>query len=134
VVWAATLEATRPGAAVPVLLALGAAGLLRPEAWLLTAAYWCWLAVRATWRQRICTPRWPRAARCLGAVDFLVTGDPLFSLHYTAARPRISAASAAVRAAGGDPGLLREPRQAARARWPRRRRSRSGSCSRRGGC
>src|SRR5204863_6469188 len=43
VVWAAVLETrqTRRGAAVLVLL--GLAGLLRPEAWLYAGAYWVWL-------------------------------------------------------------------------------------------
>src|SRR3954469_19520454 len=44
VAWAAALETERPrrGGAVWVLLTL--AGLLRPEAWLLAAAYWLWCA------------------------------------------------------------------------------------------
>src|SRR3954454_2906804 len=84
VVWAAVLEGTRPRRDAPVLLLLAAAGLLRPEAWLLAALYWCWLAWRATWPERI---RYAALA-ALGpvvwvALDAVVTGDPLFSLHHT---------------------------------------------------
>jgi hypothetical protein len=84
VVWAAVLEAQRPRRGVPVLLLLAAAGLLRPEAWVLAAVYWLWLAWRATWRERLLYA----ALAAIGpvvwaAVDFVVTGDPLFSLLYT---------------------------------------------------
>jgi hypothetical protein len=102
VLWAAALEAERSiarvssgaaaspepvaspdrgGRAVWLLLVL--AGLLRPEAWLLGGAYWLWLSYRAR------TPLWsilalPLIAPLLWcAVDALVTGDPLFSLHST---------------------------------------------------
>src|SRR6476646_6348245 len=52
VVWAVALEAARPrrGAVVFALLAL--AGLLRPEAWLLTGLYFLWMAWDATWPER----------------------------------------------------------------------------------
>ena len=65
-----------------VLLAL--AGMLRPEAWVLAGLYWLWVAWRATWRQRALYA----ALAALGplvwtATDFIVTGDPLFSLLYT---------------------------------------------------
>ncbi len=78
VVWAAALEAERPrrgGAVWPLLIA---AGLLRPEAWLLAGMYALWLGL---------TPR--RVAYAGFApltwfgVDLLTTGDPLYSLHYT---------------------------------------------------
>jgi hypothetical protein len=54
IVWAAALEVarTRRGTAVFALLAL--AGLLRPDAWVLSGAYWLWCAwpvlARAAWR------------------------------------------------------------------------------------
>jgi hypothetical protein len=84
VVWAAALEAVKPRRGTPVLLLLAAAGLLRPEAWVLAALYWCWVAWKATWPQRF----WYAALAAIGpvlwaATDFAVTGDPLFSLHYT---------------------------------------------------
>jgi hypothetical protein len=93
VLWAGALEAERSaargpearadlgGRAVWVLLIL--AGLLRPEAWVLGGAYWLWLS----WRAR--RPLWPILGLPLlapvvwCAVDALVTGDPLFSLHST---------------------------------------------------
>lgn len=44
VVWAAVLEARRPARGLPVLALLAAAALLRPEVFLLCAAYVLWLA------------------------------------------------------------------------------------------
>jgi hypothetical protein len=84
VMWAAVLEARRPRRGAPVLLLLAAAGMLRPEAWVLAWLYWLWVAWRATWRERMVHA----ALAALGplvwtATDFIVTGDPLFSLLYT---------------------------------------------------
>src|SRR3954451_18882729 len=86
VVGAATLEARTPrrGAAVLALLAL--AGVLRPEAWFLSAMYFVWVAWRASWRDRfvfLCVAASGPLTWAL--VDFLVTGNPLFSQQYTAA-------------------------------------------------
>ena len=58
--------------------------MLRPEAWVLAGLYWLWVAWRASWRQRALYA----ALAALGplvwtATDFIVTGDPLFSLLYT---------------------------------------------------
>jgi hypothetical protein len=78
IVWAAVLEVRRPRRGVPVLVLLGLAGLLRPEAWLLAGVYWLWL--------RRPLPLLPLAAAAplLWALsDLLVTGDPLHSLHGT---------------------------------------------------
>jgi hypothetical protein len=80
VVWAAT----RPRHKVFVLSLLALAGMLRPEAWFLAAMYWVWAVWHATWRQRLLYT----ALAALGpvtwaTVDYLVTGDPLFSLTYT---------------------------------------------------
>jgi len=84
VVWAAALEARTPRRGAPVLLLLALAGLLRPEAWVLAALYWCWLAVKATWRHRLVYALLAAIGPVLWALtDFAVTGDPLFSLHYT---------------------------------------------------
>src|SRR4051812_2116867 len=86
VVWAATLEAKTPRRGFPVLFLLAFAGMLRPEAWFLTAMYCVWVAWRAPWRDRL-------LFLCVAAlgpltwatVDFLVTGNPLFSQQYTSA-------------------------------------------------
>jgi hypothetical protein len=84
VVWAAVVEARSPRRGVPVFLLLAAAGMLRPEGWVLAGLYWLWMAWKATWGQRL----FYAALAAIGplvwtAVDFAVTGDPLFSLLYT---------------------------------------------------
>ena len=85
VVWAATLEARHPRRGVPVLVLLGLAGMLRPEAWFLAAMYWVWVAWKATWRERFLFAALAAAGPLTWAtVDFLVTGNPLFSQQYTA--------------------------------------------------
>ena len=84
VVWAAALEAQRPRRGAAVLLLLAAAGLLRPEAWVLAALYWCWVAWKASWGERARLAALAAIGPVLwAATDFAVTGDPLFSLHYT---------------------------------------------------
>jgi hypothetical protein len=84
VVWAGTLEATRPRRGVSVLVLLALAGMLRPEAWLLAAMYWLWVAWKASWRQRFLFAVIAASGPVVWATtDYLVTGDPLFSLHYT---------------------------------------------------
>jgi hypothetical protein len=98
VIWAAALEAVRArgaaattppspgrgGTTVSVLLLLAAAGLLRPEAWVLAGFYWCWAAWSATWGRRALYAVLAAIGPLLwAATDFAVTGDPLFSLHYT---------------------------------------------------
>src|SRR3712207_2529627 len=87
VVWAAALEAERHRRGVPVLLLLAGAGLLRPEAWLLSGLYWLWLVGGRGglgWGARV------RTALLVGvgpavwiATDWIVTGDPLFSHTHT---------------------------------------------------
>jgi hypothetical protein len=83
---ALTIEAKRPRAGWPVLSLLALAGLLRPEAWGFSLAYWLWLA-------------WPRersnadlawlgvlalAAPILWVLfDAITTGHPLYSLTGT---------------------------------------------------
>lgn len=89
VIWAAALEARSPrrGGAVWVLLI--AAGLLRPEAWLIAGLYAIWIVSA---RERFWTPGrdWlvPLALAAAGPViwavtDWALAGDPLFSLSYT---------------------------------------------------
>ena len=84
VVWAAVMETTRPRRGWPVFLLLGLAGLLRPEAWILAGLYFLWMSVGATWGERARYAAMAAVAPLIwAAVDFAVTGDPLFSLHYT---------------------------------------------------
>ena len=84
VLWALALEAARPHRGAPVFALLAAAGLLRPEAWLLAGLYFLWMGWRATWGERVVWALWAAAAPVGWAlVDYAVTGDPLFSLHYT---------------------------------------------------
>src|SRR3954468_5636145 len=84
VVWAATLEARTPRRGVPVLALLALAGMLRPEAWFLSAMYFVWVAWRASWRERfvfLCVAA--SGPLTWAVVDLLVTGNPLFSQQYT---------------------------------------------------
>jgi hypothetical protein len=84
VVWAIALEAARPRRGAPVFALLAAAGLLRPEGWLLAGLYFLWMCRGATNAERLVWLAWAAVAPvgwCL--VDLVVTGDPLFSLHYT---------------------------------------------------
>jgi hypothetical protein len=84
IVWAVALEAQTRRRGTPVFVLLAAAGLLRPEAWLLSGLYWLWCILPARWPQRVRYTAltavgpvvWP-------AVDWIVTGDPLFSLTHT---------------------------------------------------
>ena len=80
---------TARGAARPCFLTLAAAGLLRPDAWVLSGAYWLWCCLAA----RRDTPG-TRGCRYLALaaiapvlwalVDAMVTGNPLYSLTSTA--------------------------------------------------
>jgi hypothetical protein len=84
VVWAAALEAQRPRRGLAPLLLLAAAGLLRPEAWVLAGLYWLWCLPGRTTLRRAGLLALVLAAPGLWAiVDYAVTGDPLFSLHAT---------------------------------------------------
>jgi hypothetical protein len=97
VVWAGALEAGSRRRGAPVFALLAAAGLLRPEAWLLSGIYllWCaWPALagwargaplaRAGWRRLAGYAALTVAGPVLwSATDLLVTGDPTYSLHST---------------------------------------------------
>ena len=77
-------ELRRPGEGLRVPLLLLAAGLLRPEAWLLGAAWLAWTAWRRRGRPDAAQMLLIAAAPLLWALqDLLVTGDPLHSLHGT---------------------------------------------------
>ncbi len=86
VVGAVLLEARRERRGVAVLALLALAGLLRPEAWVLAGLYWLYLWPAATSRERVRTAALVVAAPLIWAgTDWIVTGDPLHSLHGTAA-------------------------------------------------
>ncbi len=78
IVAAVLLEARKPRRGAPVLALLAVAGLLRPEAWVLSGLYVLW-----------CRDLRLAPLAALGPViwfgsDWIVTGDPLHSLHGTA--------------------------------------------------
>ena len=85
IIWAVVLEVQRPRRGAPVLWLLAAAGLLRPDAWVLSGAYWLWCCWRADNRTRLGY----LAIAAIGPVvwfglDAIVTGNPLYSLTATA--------------------------------------------------
>ncbi len=85
IVWAVALEVQRPrrGGAVLALLAL--AGLLRPDAWVLSGAYWLWLLPRTSNRTRLARLAIVVSAPLIWVgLDAIVTGNPFYSLTATA--------------------------------------------------
>ncbi len=113
IVWALVLEVERPRRGTIVFLTLAAAGLLRPDAWVLSGVYWLWCVwpsrvqasvtrgrPRATDRRPRATPERRRTTTnrtrlrylALAAIapvvwvllDAIVTGNPLYSLSSTA--------------------------------------------------
>ncbi len=85
VVWAAVIELRGPRRhPVIVMGLLAAAGLMRPEAWLLAGVYWLWLAPRATWKQRALYAALAAIGPLVWAgVDLAVTGNWKYSLTAT---------------------------------------------------
>jgi hypothetical protein len=80
VVGAAAVEVRRPGRWLPVLVLLGVAGLLRPEAWGLSAAYvvYAWRLLRPGERGRMIATA--AAAPVAWMVsDLIITGSPKWS-------------------------------------------------------
>src|SRR5215208_7575530 len=85
VVGAVLAEAKRPRRGAPVLALLAVAGLLRPEAWVLSGLYVLWIWRDGDARSRAIPVALAAAAPLLWAAsDWAVTGDPLHSLHGTA--------------------------------------------------
>ncbi|HUR77699.1 MAG TPA: hypothetical protein VMZ22_07115 [Acidimicrobiales bacterium] len=96
VLWAVVLELRRPRRGLGPLVLLALAGLLRPEAWILSGVYWLWLLLGVA-RQNLhlpgATPSRRLLTACVGLVmvgpllwtglDWLVTGDPLYSFVST---------------------------------------------------
>jgi hypothetical protein len=84
IVWAAVLEARRRRRGWPVLVLLGLAGLLRPEAWLYAGAYWLWLLPARDWASRVRLLALAAAAPVIWALsDLAIAGDALWSFHGT---------------------------------------------------
>jgi hypothetical protein len=97
VVWAGAAEAARPRRGLLVFVLLAAAGLLRPEAWLLSGIYFLWCAwplvhgwlrggasIAQSWSRLLGYAVLTIAGPVLWAgVDGVVTGDPTYSLHST---------------------------------------------------
>jgi hypothetical protein len=96
VIWAAVLEVQKPRRGLAPLLLLAAAGLLRPEAWLIAGFYWLWLALGHV-RPKLALPGelpsikklfWFALLVITAPViwlvwDWIVTGDALYSIHST---------------------------------------------------
>jgi hypothetical protein len=81
---AVALEMARPRRGLAPLALLAAAGLIRPEAWVLAGAYWLWVAPPLSWAARLRLAAVVAVAPALWmAMDGLVMGDPLWSLHAT---------------------------------------------------
>lgn len=84
VVAAAAMEATRSRRGVPVLVTLALAGLIRPEGWLLSAAYYLYLALPLDWGNRIKLMPLAVAGPIIWSLsDLAITGNPLHSLTST---------------------------------------------------
>ncbi len=84
VIGAAVFEAGSPRRGAPVLALLAVAGLQRPEVWLLSAAYWLYLAPGLSWRSRSWLALLAGAAPLVwGISDLIVTGDPTYSFGPT---------------------------------------------------
>lgn len=82
--WAAFLEARSPRRGWPVWVLLTLAGLLRPESWLLLGLYALWIGYPLGWWGRIRALCYAAIAPLIWLlVDFIVTGNPLFSLTST---------------------------------------------------
>jgi hypothetical protein len=85
IIGAVLLEARRPRRGAAVLVLLGLAGLLRPEAWVLSGLYVLYLWREAAPPERARLVALAAAAPLVWAfTDLLVSGDPLHSLHGTA--------------------------------------------------
>jgi dolichyl-phosphate-mannose-protein mannosyltransferase len=92
VAWAAVVALEWPARRTLVLVLLAAAGLLRPEAWLLALAYAAWQARGRPWREQARLGLLAVAGPALWALtDLLLTGDPLLSFLRTRDRTTLLA-------------------------------------------
>lgn len=86
VCWALLLEIRKPHRGAPVLALLALAGLLRPEAWLLSGLYWLWMWPARDMRGRVLLALIVGSAPILWALsDWAISGDLLHSFHGTSA-------------------------------------------------
>jgi hypothetical protein len=100
--WAAALEVARPRRGALIFWLLALAGLLRPEAWIIAGIYWLWLFPGLSWRRRVEFALLVGAAPLIWfGVDYIVTGDPLFSQTHTTA---VTAEDGRSKPAGEIPG------------------------------
>lgn len=87
VLGALLVEARRPRAGLPVLALLGLAGLIRPEAWLFALVYVAWVLLDPARREprelAVLLAAAAAAPVLWAASDWVVTGDPLYSLTGT---------------------------------------------------
>ncbi len=84
VCWALLLEIRKPRRGAPVLVLLALAGLLRPEAWVLSGLYWLWMWPARDTRGRALLALLVASAPVLWAIsDWAITGDLLHSFHGT---------------------------------------------------
>ncbi len=84
IIWAIVLEVERPRRGPAVFAALALAGLLRPDAWVLSGVYWLWCLPGASWRRRLEYTAMAASAPLIWAVlDAIVTGNPVYSLTAT---------------------------------------------------
>ncbi len=85
IVWAIALEVERPRRGPVVFVALAAAGLLRPDAWVLSGVYWLWCWRGTDTRTRLRNLALAASAPVIWVgLDAIVTGNPLYSLTATA--------------------------------------------------
>lgn len=83
-VGATTLEVRSPRRGMPVFIVLALAGLIRPEAWLLSAVYWLYLARHVSASRRLAMLGVVVAPIIIWVLtDTAVTGDPAFSFTHT---------------------------------------------------
>ncbi len=85
IVWAIVLEVERPRRGVAVFVTLAAAGLLRPDAWVLSGVYWLWCLPGISNRRRLGYLALAASAPVIWcSFDAIVTGNPFYSLTATA--------------------------------------------------
>lgn len=96
IIWAAVLELQKPRRGTAPLVLLALAGLLRPEAWMIAGLYWLWLGLGHVKPDLDLPGERPSFTKLfwfavlvvsapviwLGA-DWIVTGDPLYSVNST---------------------------------------------------